>query len=52
MHLRLIKVSISSVAPRVGAWIETDYEEVEELKSAVAPRVGAWIETYEQKQRC
>ena len=34
-----------SVAPRVGAWIET-YKEVErEYYDKVAPRVGAWIET-------
>ena len=37
--------SILTVAPRVGAWIETyicgfDPEDME-----VAPRVGAWIET-------
>ena len=33
------------VAPRVGAWIETD--QLSDLKSPtqVAPRVGAWIET-------
>ena len=35
----------SSVAPRVGAWIETIYAKAVELKEQVAPRVGAWIET-------
>ena len=34
------------VAPRVGAWIETDRQEEGKGLSAVAPRVGAWIETY------
>ena len=36
---------VKSVAPRVGAWIETspDYGKVK--ISGVAPRVGAWIET-------
>ena len=35
-----------SVAPRVGAWIETfNCLELCAIKQ-VAPRVGAWIETY------
>ena len=34
-----------SVAPRVGAWIETLLDKYPSLKSLVAPRVGAWIET-------
>jgi len=33
------------VAPRVGAWIETDKTELETAYKLVAPRVGAWIET-------
>ena len=36
---------VQLVAPRVGAWIETDYDEKKKLKLGVAPRVGAWIET-------
>ena len=32
------------VAPRAGAWIETD-RMVKCVRSAVAPRAGAWIET-------
>ena len=34
-----------SVAPRVGAWIETVPIDYDKLLSGVAPRVGAWIET-------
>ena len=33
------------VAPRVGAWIETDMVKLECESTRVAPRVGAWIET-------
>ena len=34
------------VAPRVGAWIETDHEANRSITNGyVAPRVGAWIET-------
>ena len=34
-----------SVAPRVGAWIETPCPLDSRTPCAVAPRVGAWIET-------
>ena len=34
-----------SVAPRVGAWIETLCCDDMSLWLSVAPRVGAWIET-------
>ena len=33
------------VAPRVGAWIETNGKNNNNRTSIVAPRVGAWIET-------
>ena len=33
------------VAPRVGAWIETNNSDYKSQIEAVAPRVGAWIET-------
>ncbi len=33
------------VAPRAGAWIETQSKSKEEPKTKVAPRAGAWIET-------
>ena len=33
------------VAPRVGAWIETDSMSASGRVMSVAPRVGAWIET-------
>ena len=33
------------VAPRVGAWIETDALSQLGSLELVAPRVGAWIET-------
>jgi len=34
-----------NVAPRVGAWIETEVFYDLKVNSMVAPRVGAWIET-------
>ena len=34
-----------NVAPRTGAWIETEKEMVDEIAAQVAPRTGAWIET-------
>ena len=34
-----------SVAPRVGAWIETTSLMQQRSIGIVAPRVGAWIET-------
>ncbi len=34
-----------SVAPRVGAWIETLTLKINHHARTVAPRVGAWIET-------
>ena len=34
-----------TVAPRVGAWIETIQDAMPDLSLIVAPRVGAWIET-------
>ena len=34
-----------SVAPRVGAWIETAGTHDAAVQVDVAPRVGAWIET-------
>ena len=37
------------VAPRVGAWIETDCERLLPSSIVVAPRVGAWIETLKMK---
>ncbi len=33
------------VAPRAGAWIETEKWFDQEFKKEVAPRAGAWIET-------
>ena len=40
-----ITVIITTVAPRVGAWIETYIWEKYIEHKKVAPRVGAWIET-------
>ena len=34
-----------SVAPHVGAWIETFQGVCHQLRGNVAPHVGAWIET-------
>ena len=39
------------VAPRVGAWIETNPNKGATYTKHVAPRVGAWIETYDDKFR-
>ena len=33
------------VAPRAGAWIETENVPIESIPGQVAPRAGAWIET-------
>ena len=33
------------VAPRAGAWIETQNDYIEDQSGSVAPRAGAWIET-------
>ena len=33
------------VAPLVGAWIETELEDIQRFGCTVAPLVGAWIET-------
>ena len=35
----------NSVAPYVGAWIETQGITAYKLSNKVAPYVGAWIET-------
>ena len=35
----------ATVAPRVGAWIETRSAAFASAAAFVAPRVGAWIET-------
>src|SRR3972149_4063093 len=37
---------VSRVAPRAGAWIETQRYPRKPRPSVVAPRAGAWIETY------
>ena len=37
---------VEPVAPRVGAWIETEKKCGQKPRNKVAPRVGAWIETY------
>ena len=41
-----------SVAPYVGAWIETDSHYVAKLLQNVAPYVGAWIETQRVEKSC
>ena len=40
----------ASVAPRAGAWIETNAEKDQAAEQAVAPRAGAWIETIERNR--
>ena len=39
-------IVVINVAPRVGAWIETDVPKGTLIYDGVAPRVGAWIETW------
>ncbi len=34
-----------TVAPRAGAWIETQSRRIRHEQVTVAPRAGAWIET-------
>jgi len=46
LALHCAKVCHESVAPRVGAWIETTNILVNNYGMLVAPRVGAWIETF------
>ena len=38
-------ITISLVAPYVGAWIETGVQREWHTRQIVAPYVGAWIET-------
>ena len=38
-------IGAGGVAPRAGAWIETEARPDVDAESAVAPRAGAWIET-------
>ena len=38
-------IRITSVAPLVGAWIETLLDDTSTSVGKVAPLVGAWIET-------
>ena len=40
-----------TVAPYVGAWIETNSKELAQYQHAVAPYVGAWIETTKKVYR-
>ena len=40
----VIRFVCSTVAPRVGAWIEIQLRPGQRTRSLVAPRVGAWIE--------
>ena len=41
----IVSCRIHPVAPRVGAWIETQKAMQDMQNVSVAPRVGAWIET-------
>ena len=46
-HLKRTKAEqLHFVAPRVGAWIETELSVDVQGQVRVAPRVGAWIETH------
>jgi len=39
------------VAPRTGAWIETNSPIYRRVNNQVAPRTGAWIETKKPKRK-
>ena len=43
--IKIISSTVRSVAPYVGAWIETTAGSEKNEISFVAPYVGAWIET-------
>ena len=43
--LNLLQPLCVLVAPRAGAWIETNSLTCVEINFIVAPRAGAWIET-------
>ena len=38
-------LAVHDVAPRAGAWIETNFPDMKQACPTVAPRAGAWIET-------
>ena len=40
-----LKLFFILVAPRAGAWIETQHDLYTLISDSVAPRAGAWIET-------
>ena len=40
---------VIGVAPRAGAWIETNFMNLLRKDAPVAPRAGAWIETGESE---
>ena len=44
-HVVATKANHYSVAPYVGAWIETTPTTRQSSRTTVAPYVGAWIET-------
>ena len=43
---RMNVVTIPTVAPLVGAWIEIEWAEKYRMLDSVAPLVGAWIEIF------
>jgi len=45
MRLVMNSLAMLGVAPRAGAWIETDIKKRGVMIKYVAPRAGAWIET-------
>ena len=45
LYIPLLGIYLNSVAPHVGAWIETPITDSAGNPVNVAPHVGAWIET-------
>ena len=45
LSVRIRFAKFTLVAPRTGAWIETNISRMKSLRTYVAPRTGAWIET-------
>ena len=46
LSLSGLMLSVVLVAPRAGAWIETEITDTFKTANEVAPRAGAWIETF------
>ena len=48
--MSLIWVTLSSVVPYIGTWIETEHNILVEDVDKVVPYIGTWIETPQEGQ--